>query len=55
MRFCGRTVKSRLTGRWIDDIYRNIRNRSEASLFKTVEEAEKYCVEVNTKKVSPEF
>ena len=39
----------------IDDIYRNIRNRSEASLFKTVEEAEKYCVEVNTKQVSPEF
>lgn len=33
----------------IDDIYRNIRNRGETSLFKTVEEAEKYCVEVNTK------
>lgn len=39
----------------IDDIYRNIRNRSETSLFKTVEEAEKYCVEVNTKQVVPEF
>ena len=39
----------------IDDIYRNIRNRGEASLFKTVEEAEKYCGEVNTKQVSPEF
>ena len=39
----------------IDDIYRNIRNRSETSLFKTVEEAEKYCVDVNTKEVSGEF
>lgn len=39
----------------IDDIYRNIRNRGETSLFKTVEEAEKYCVEVNTKQISPEF
>lgn len=39
----------------IDDIYRNIRNRGETSLFKTVEEAEKYCVEVNTKQVTPEF
>ena len=39
----------------IDDIYRNIRNRGEASLFKTVKEAEKYCVEVNTKQISPEF
>ena len=39
----------------IDDIYRNIRNRGETSLFKTVEEAEKYCVEVNTKQVAPEF
>ena len=39
----------------IDDIYRNIRNRGETSLFKTIEEAEKYCIEVNTKQVSPEF
>ena len=39
----------------IDDIYRNIRNRGEASLFKTIEETEKYCVEVNTKQVTPEF
>lgn len=39
----------------VDDILRNIRNRSETSLFKTIEEAEKYCVEVNTKQVSPEF
>ena len=39
----------------IDDIYRNIRNRGETNLFKTIEEAEKYCVEVYTKLVSPEF
>ena len=39
----------------VDDILRNIRNRSETSLFKTVEEAERYCVEVNTKQISPEF
>lgn len=39
----------------VDDILRNIRNRSETSLFKTIEEAEKYCVEVNTKQVVPEF
>ena len=39
----------------IDDIYRNIRNRGETSLFKTIEEAEKYCIEVNTKQVTPEF
>ena len=39
----------------IDDICRNIRNRSETSLFKTIEEAEQYCLEVNTKQVTPEF
>ena len=33
----------------------NIRNRSENNLFKTEEEAEKYCVDVNTKEVSGEF
>ena len=33
----------------------NVRNRSENNLFKTEEEAEKYCVDVNTKEVSGEF
>ena len=33
----------------------NVRNRSENNLFKTEEEAEKYCVEVNTKEISGEF
>ena len=39
----------------IDDIYRNIKNRSETTLFKTVEEAEEYCKSVNTKQIAPEF
>ena len=33
----------------------NIRNRGENNLFKTEEEAEKYCVDVNTKEISGEF
>ena len=33
----------------------NINNRGENNLFKTIDEAENYCVEVNTKQVSPEF
>ena len=33
----------------------NIRNRGENNLFKTEEEAEKYCVDVNTREVSGEF
>ena len=33
----------------------NVRNRGENNLFKTEEEAEKYCVDVNTKEVSGEF
>ena len=33
----------------------NVKNRSENNLFKTEEEAEKYCVDVNTKEVSGEF
>ena len=33
----------------------NIRNRGENNLFKTEEEAEKYCIDVNTKEVSGEF
>ena len=33
----------------------NVRSRGENNLFKTKEEAEKYCVDVNTKEVSGEF
>lgn len=32
-----------------------VNNRSETNMFKTIEEAEKYCVEVNTKQTTPEF
>ena len=32
-----------------------VNSRSENNLFKTIEEAEKYCVEVNTKQTTPEF
>ena len=39
----------------VDNIFRSVRNRAEVSLFKTLEEAEKYCVEVNTKQTRPEF
>lgn len=48
------TVKYKVDG--VDEFkFENVRNRSEESLFKTAEEAEKYCVEVNTKEVRPEF
>lgn len=33
----------------------NVNNRSESNLFKTKEEAEQYCVDVNTEKIKPEF
>ena len=33
----------------------NVRNRGENNLFKTEEEAEKYCIDVNTKEISGEF
>ena len=33
----------------------NVRSRGENNLFKTKEEAEKYCVDVNTKEISGEF
>lgn len=39
----------------IDNVYKNVNNRSEAGLFKTREEAEKYCVDVNTGKAKSEF
>ena len=41
------TVKYKVDG--VEEFkFTNIRNRSEENLFKTKEEAEKYCVEVNT-------
>lgn len=39
----------------IDDPFINVNNRSETTLFKTIEEAEKYCVDVNTEQITPEF
>lgn len=39
----------------IEPVDIRVNNRSETNLFKTIEEAEKYCVEANTKQVSPEF
>lgn len=33
----------------------NVKNRSGNNLFKTIEEAEKYCVDVNTDKIKGEF
>lgn len=49
----GITVKYKV--RSVDDIYCNIRNRSECTLFKTKEEADNYCVGVNTKQITSEF
>lgn len=39
----------------VDDYSINVTNRSETTLFKTLEEAEKYCVNVNTEQITPEF
>lgn len=48
------TIKYKIDG--VDEFkYENIRNRSENSLFKTQEEAEKYCIEVNTGKIGAMF
>ena len=48
------TIKYKVDG--IDEFKLvNVRNRSENNLFKTEEEAEKYCVDVNTKEISGEF
>ena len=48
------TIKYKVDG--VDDFKLvNVRNRGENNLFKTKEEAEKYCVDVNTKEVSGEF
>ena len=48
------TIKYKVDG--IDEFKLvNVRNRGENNLFKTEEEAEKYCVDVNTKEISGEF
>lgn len=48
------SIKYKVDG--VDDFkFVNVRNRGENNLFKTKEEAEKYCVDVNTKEVSGEF
>ena len=48
------TIKYKVDG--IDEFKLvNVRNRGENNLFKTEEEAEKYCADVNTKEVSGEF
>ena len=39
----------------IDDISVNVNNRGEENLFKTIEEAEKYCVDANTKQIPAVF
>ena len=39
----------------LDSISGRVNNRGENNLFKTEEEAEKYCVAVNTKEITPEF
>ena len=39
----------------VDGVYRNISSRSENNLFKTQDEAEKYCIEANAKQITPEF
>ena len=48
------TIKYKVDG--VDEFkFTKINSRGENNLFKTIEEAEKYCVEVNTKQISPEF
>ena len=48
------TIKYKVDG--VDEFRSlNVRNRGENNLFKTKEEAEKYCVDVNTKEISGEF
>lgn len=47
------TIKYKVNN--IDDHFINVNNRSETNLFKTLEEAEKYCIDVNTEQIAPEF
>ena len=37
------------------DPFVHVTNRGETSLFKTEEEAERYCRDANTKQITPEF
>ena len=39
----------------LDNSHQNINNRNENNLFKTIEEAEKYCEKVNSGQIIPEF
>lgn len=39
----------------VDDCFIKVNKRSEACVFKTKEEAEKYCVDVNTRQVVSQF
>ena len=39
----------------VDDIYRNVSNRAENSLFKTLEGAEEYCKQMNTGQIDVLF
>ena len=48
----GITIKYRTD--CIEDMH-PIKNRSESTLFKTKEEAEEYCMKVNTEQIRPEF
>ncbi len=48
------TIKYKVDG--VDEFkFTKINSRGENNLFKTIEEADKYCVEVNTKQTRPEF
>lgn len=68
MEVCKVQIKRIIASIWNDQIvvkykvdgveefkFANIRNRNEESLFKTKEEAEKYCKAVNTKEISASF
>lgn len=39
----------------VDDYTIRVNNRSELNLFKTAEDAKKYCEDANTKQITPEF
>lgn len=39
----------------IDNVLRNVNNRQESSLFKTIEEAEKHCMAVNSGQTTSAF
>lgn len=48
------TIKYKVDG--VDEFrFVKVNNRGENNLFKTIEEAEIYCVEANTKQIAPQF